>query len=51
MAQKVLSAAGTVVATVGLQLLVLGLVSQGQSSALVFVGSGLAFLVPGPMHI
>ncbi len=48
MAQKVLSAAGTVVATVGLQLLVLGLVSQGQSSALVFVGSGLAFLVPWP---
>lgn len=49
MAQKVLSASGAVVATVGLQLLVLGLVSQVQSSALVFVGSGLAFLVPWPV--
>lgn len=49
MAQKVLSAAGSVIATVGLQLLVLSLVSQGQSSALVFIGSGLAFLVPWPL--
>lgn len=49
MAQKVLSASGAVVATVGLQLLVLSLVSQGQSSALVFIGSGLAFLVPWPV--
>ena len=51
MAQKVLSAVSTVIATIGLQLLVLGFVSQGQSSALVFVGSGLAFLIPWPLAL
>jgi len=51
MAQKVLSAAGAVVSTVGLQLLVLSLVSQDQSSAVVIVGSGLAFLVPWPVAL
>jgi len=51
MAQKVLSVVGTVIATIGLQLLVLSLVSQDQSSALVFIGSGLAFLVPWPLAL
>ncbi len=51
MAQKLLSVAGTVIATIGLQLLVLSLVSQDQSSALVIIGSGLAFLVPWPLAL
>jgi uncharacterized protein YybS (DUF2232 family) len=51
MAQKLLSVLGAVVATAGLQLLVLRLISQEQSSFLVIAGSGLAFLVPWPVAI